>query len=312
MFYIRQVMVTGMNTDVRQGKAVLHVQTEDLGGEPVRIQTLVYCAGRILKSIEKSHADLAGGDEGPVRERLLRQHRTAIQAIIRGRIAVESPAEPTAEQPALVVSPLELPRVGKPVSLLILLRGARSFQPIAGENIRIRFRDGGGKTVDVYAGRTDAKGFHLAEFPIPEAPGTELALQMTVGTGDPAAQAAIPVAPSHEAWLEQAEPGPGVEPIDLVVSDVEPVMAGHEANLMILARGSDSCRPVSGAEVRILYSEQLDDYQLLHQGLTDDRGIGLAAPQVPITGAGKAMLTIEVRSGSETAEVVLPVFIPSH
>ena len=312
LFYIRQVMVTGINTDVRQGEAVLHVQTEDLGGAPVRIKTLVYHRGRVLKSIERSHPDLAGGQEGQVRERLLHQHRTAIQAIIRGRVEVEPSAAQAAEQPALVVSPLELPRVGRPLSLLILLRGARSFQPLAGEDIRIRFRNQGGGETDLYAGRTDGKGFHLAEFRIPETPGTSVSLLVTAGDGDKAASAALPVAPSHEAWLEQAEPGPVPEPIDLVVSDVEPVMAGHNANLMILARGSRTCRPIAGAEIRILYSEEVDDFQLIHQGNTDDRGICLAGPKVPITGTGQAMLTIEVRSGTATAEVVLPVFIPSR
>jgi len=303
-------MVTGMNTDVRQGETVLHVQTEDLGGEPVRIQTLVYHRGRILKSIERSHNDLAPGKDDEIRGRLLTQHRTAIQAIIRGRIEVESSSEPDQEQPALVVSPLEMPRIGRPLSLLILLRGARSFQPLAGEHIRIQFRGGTGAPTDLYAGRTDGKGFHLAELSIPESPGTEVSLHLTAGSGDRTTSAAIPVAPSHEAWLEQADPGPATEPIDLVVSDVEPVMAGHATNLMILARGARSCRPITGAEVRILYSEEVDDYQLIHQGTTDDRGIGLAGPIVPLTSAGKAMLIIEVRSGPATAEVVLPVFIP--
>jgi hypothetical protein len=304
-------MVTGMNTDVRQGESVLHVQTEDLGGAPVTIQTLVYNAGRILKNIQRSHPELVAGQDEEIRERLLRQHRTAIQAIIRGRIKVDAVTAPAPEQPALVVSPLELPRVGRPVSLLILLRGARSFQPKAGEDIRIRFRDHAGVETDLYSGQTDGKGFHLAELQVPEATGTNMSLHMTAGVGDHAASAAIPVAPSHEAWLEEAEPGPASEPIDLVVSDVEPVMAGHDANLMILARGTRTCRPIAGAEIRILYSEEVDDFQLIHQGLTDDRGIGLAGPMVPLTKAGRAMLTIEVRSGPATAEVVLPVFIPS-
>ena len=162
-------------------------------------------------------------------------------------------AAPAAEQPALVVSSLEMPRVGRPVSLLILLRGARSFQPLAGENIGVRFRNEAGEEADLYAGRTDAKGFHLAECRIPDAPGTDLSLQLTAGAGATAARAAIPVAPSHEAWMEQADPGQAAEPIDLVVSDVEPVMAGHDANLMILARGARTCRPIVGAEIRILH-----------------------------------------------------------
>jgi hypothetical protein len=299
-----------MNTDVRQGDSALHVQTEDMGGEPVRTKTLVYHEGRIVKSVEKSHPDISGKNGGEIRERLLYQHRTVIQAIIRGRIKVEPMSAPTAEQPALVVSPLELPRVGRPVSLLILLRGSRSFRPLAGEDIRVLFRDEAGRETDLYSGRTDAKGFHLAEVAIPEATGTEVSLQLTAGTGDSAARAAIPVAPSNEAWLEQADPGPATEPIDLVVSDVEPVMAGHDANLMILARGARTCRPIVGAEIRILYSEDVDDFQLIQEGNTDDRGIGLSCPSVPLTGAGRAMLTIEVRSGSVTAEVVLPVFIP--
>jgi hypothetical protein len=303
-------MVTGMNTDVRHGDSVLHVQTEDLGGEPATIQTLVYHAGRILESIRRSYPQLSAGQDEEISKQLLNQHRTTIQAIIRGRIAVDAVITSPPEQPALVVSPLEMPRVGRPVSLLILLRGARSFKPLADKNIRIRFLNHAGEEIDLYAGRTDGKGFHLAEVQVPESPGTDMSLILTAGFGDLAASAALPVAPSHEAWLEEAEPRPASEPIDLVVSDVEPVMAGHDANLMILARGTRTCRPISGAEIRILYSEEVDDFQLIHQGVTDDRGIGLAGPTIPLAKAGKAMLTIEVRSGPATAEVVLPVFIP--
>ncbi len=302
-----------MNTDVRQGAIVFHVQTEDLGGGSVRLQTLVYYAGQILKSIEKPYAGLAPEQEDAIRETLLRQHRTVIQAIIRGRIQVEpEDVDPATEQSTLVVSPLELPHVGQPVSLLILLRAARSFQPKAGEEIRIRIRDGAGEEKVLYYNRTDAKGFHLAEFVIPKAPGTDLSLHITAGTGEAAVHAAIPVAPSHEAWLEQTAPGSESEPIDLVVSDAEPVMAGHDANLLILARGTQSCRPIAGAEIRILYSEEVDDYLLIHQGTTDDRGIALAEPPIPRATGSRAMLTIEARCGSVTAEVVLPVFIPNR
>ena len=302
-----------MNTDVRQGAMVFHVQTEDLGGGEVRLQTLVYYAGRILKSIEKCYADLVPNEDGAILGQLLRQHRTVIQAIIRGRIQVEpKDVEPAAEQSTLVVNPLELPRVGQPVSLLILLRAARSFQPKAGEKIWIRIRDSAGEETVLHSSRTDAKGFHLAEFVIPEAPGTDLSLHVTTGAGEAAVHAAIPVAPSHEAWLEQAAPGSVSEPIDLVVSDADPVMAGHDANLLILARGNRTCRPIVGAEIRILYSEEVDDYLLIHQGNTDDRGIALADPSIPIAKGSRAMLTIEARSGSVTAEVVLPVFIPSR
>ena len=86
MFYIWWVMVTGMNTDVRPGASVLHVQTEDLGGEQATIQTLVSDAGRILTSIRRSHPELTAGPDTESLPQLSRQHRTAIQAVCRGRI----------------------------------------------------------------------------------------------------------------------------------------------------------------------------------------------------------------------------------
>jgi hypothetical protein len=306
-------MITGMNTNVRLEGTIFHVQTEEIGKAGVRLQTLVYHSGRILRNIEKDRADLNPDDEGAVRNQLMHQHRTVIQAVLRGRIVVDQENDSVPEElPTLVVDPLEPPRVGRPAGLLILLRTARSFNPRADEEIRISIRDGAGQESLLHSAITDAKGFHLAEFRVPEIPGTDLSLLVTAGTGPDTVQATIPVIPSQEAWIEQTAPELLQEPVDLVVADIEPVKNGHKANLMILARGCRTCSPIAGAEIRILYTEELNDYLLIYQGLTDNRGIAEAEPTIPIANGPRAMLTIEVRSGPVSAEVVLPVFIPSR
>ena len=88
-------MSSGFNTDVRVGDQVLHVQTEDRGPSHPAIDTAVYQNGRVLLRRSSSYQEFAASAdfsaEG-VRQRVEEQHRTVIQDLRTGTIAV--PAQP--------------------------------------------------------------------------------------------------------------------------------------------------------------------------------------------------------------------------
>ena len=82
-------MVTGFNTDVRQGGKTYHVQTEDKGLQNPIIETLIYMGGEILAARRTSYADLLekGVDEKEIGERIEAQHNRMILDIREGKYA---------------------------------------------------------------------------------------------------------------------------------------------------------------------------------------------------------------------------------
>src|SRR2546428_1064209 len=82
-------MVTGFNTDVRQGGKTYHVQTEDKGLQNPIIETLIYMGGEILAARRTSYADLLekGVDEKEIGERIEAQHNRMILDIREGKHA---------------------------------------------------------------------------------------------------------------------------------------------------------------------------------------------------------------------------------
>jgi len=80
-------MITGLNTDVRFGDTIYHVQTEDRGEANPLIESLVYLGGQILESFRTSYNDYlkSGGFAEPVLQKILEsQHRQLVNAIKRG------------------------------------------------------------------------------------------------------------------------------------------------------------------------------------------------------------------------------------
>ena len=80
-------MITGLNTDVRFGDTIYHVQTEDRGEANPLIESLVYIGGQILESFRTSYNDYlkSGGFAEPVLQKILEsQHRQLVNAIKRG------------------------------------------------------------------------------------------------------------------------------------------------------------------------------------------------------------------------------------
>ncbi len=79
---------SGLNEDVVHDGLTLHVQTEDLGAQLCRIQTLVYSGGRIVFSKSTDYGEIPEeGDPGKaVMEKLLWQHSAIIAGIRAGKL----------------------------------------------------------------------------------------------------------------------------------------------------------------------------------------------------------------------------------
>ena len=82
-------MISGINTDVKVGDVVYHVQTEDKGLKSRLLLSLVYDKGTILASKRVSYDDVLKGadfDEKKLADHLNRQHQLICAAVSSGRI----------------------------------------------------------------------------------------------------------------------------------------------------------------------------------------------------------------------------------
>jgi len=299
-----------MNSDVRYEGVVYHVQTEDMGREASEIVSVVFLDGRVLRCIRKSYGDLDEAAATRVRERLMDQHRTVVLAILRGRLpgASEVPKRPVDEEgPSLVVTPLVDPRAGEHVSLLLLLRGERSFQPLSGGLIEVTFVGNGNESQPIYRGTTDVKGFHLAEFKLPPDEGADLALIVEGGTDRGRVQATVPVLSSTFDW--QQPPRQVLDKPRLVVSDLGDPRAGESASLMVLFRAEPSCRPIADATVRLLFLDGEGDPEEIYRATTDAKGFHRVEVTVPDCDREGASLILEADSPIGPAETIIPVSI---
>ena len=295
-----------MNTDVRHEGRVFHVQTEDRVADTPKLVTQVFLSGQILKTVDSPYDAAVERDEGAIRQRLTKQHRLLIAAVMRGKIDPgDSPApDPAVEHPTLVVTPLADPRAGERADLLILLRGDRTFRPVIDASLNIALDAGDGVPKAVHQGRTDAKGFHLAEVRLPESAAAELSLVVEAVCESGKARAVLPVLPGKSVAGRTATV---LERAGLIVSDIEPPQRGRPASLMILVRSEPSTRPVEGAAVRVLVAHDDEPALELSRATTDRRGFYLAQVTVPESAGEGASLVVEATTVFGVAETVIPI-----
>jgi hypothetical protein len=297
-----------MNSDVRYEGVVYHVQTEDMGLEAAEIVSVVFVDGRVVRSIRKGYDDLEEAGAPLVRERLLDQHRTVVLAILRGRFPGAGDASPRPveeEGPSFVVTPLVDPRAGEHVSLLLLLRGERSFNPLSGGLVEVTFVGNGDEHEPIYRGTTDVKGFHLAEFKLPPAEGPDLSLIVEGETGNGRVQATLPVLSSTFDW--QQPPRQLLDKPRLVVSDLGDPRAGESTSLMVLFRAEPSCRPIADATVRLLLLDGEGEPEEIYRATTDAKGFHRVDVAVPDCESDAASLILEAESPFGPAETVIPI-----
>jgi len=185
--------VFGFNTDVKVGKTVFHVQTEDRGaGNPV-LNTTIYVKGRVLAKRGASYQDfLASPDfnEAELHAMLERQHKQLVEEVKAGRLT--EVAQFLAGQVApdvlavLLLNPNSFFK-GPMVTLELQTRQQRSGTPVGGAKVRALLHTGTPHPVEVH-GVTGADGKLHLEFPKPSlgSTGAELQIQATAtqGTAD--------------------------------------------------------------------------------------------------------------------------------
>jgi hypothetical protein len=305
-------MTTGANSNVRHEGLTYHVQTEDMGAGNAEIVSLVYHEGQILKTVRKDYDDIAGSGAEEIRQRVMTQHRTVIQAILRGRLSPPGAVPQTPpDKPSLIVSPLSDPRAGEQTSLLVLLRNERTFDPIAGADVRVLFAGVSAQPVVIHEAATDAKGFTLAEVDLPDAAAVDLSLIVEVASGTGRARAELPVLPGSRSWREApASPPAPAERADLIVSDLGDPRAGEQASFMVLLRDERTCRPIEGATIRLLFADGSREATQVCQGVTDTKGYHLAEALLPGAESTEASVIIEATKDAWKTEVVIPVLVP--
>jgi hypothetical protein len=191
----------GFNSNVRVGKDVYHVQTEDRGPVHPFLDTVVYLAGRVVHKRSSSYEDLTvGGLDGEalaqqLRERISLQHRDVVAQMEGGTIALNTDTRKS------VAASSPLPQAPLRDSLEVHLLNPKSW--LAGGNVTldVEIRRSGSAEVtgladvetflEVEKSRSapiravaDEKGRATLSFVLPPAvaEGTTLVIRATDGT----------------------------------------------------------------------------------------------------------------------------------
>ena len=189
----------GFNSDLKLGDLVLHVQSEDRRPRATAVDTIVYAGGRVVyrrKTAYDEQAQQPGFDDATVRQLLEEQHRSILEGLRSGEIAIDTYPPPATPRPASgsageVVPPGQWPnRTGtvilqappslirvlltNPASwltagsarLLIEVRARDPERPIADAVVEVSFE--GAPRPYIFKTITDAWGRAEISFPLPK------------------------------------------------------------------------------------------------------------------------------------------------
>jgi hypothetical protein len=149
-------MLFGHNTNVKAGDTTYHVQTEDRGVAHALIDTTVYFRGRVLHRRTNNYFDLLPLDadrEQALKLRVDEQHRTIVEQIQSGALAVALPPEdkpaPTPPKALAPAAPVPAPATASPSSALKLeLINPRTWLTGKRALLQIVVRDQAGNAAD--------------------------------------------------------------------------------------------------------------------------------------------------------------------
>ena len=186
----------GFNSNVRVGKAVYHVQTEDRGPSHPFLDTVVYMAGRVVHKRSSSYQDLTGGAargealEEKLHERLSQQHREVIAQLEAGTLQLNGPGGAPVKVVAVASNEELEVRLLNPntwltsgnATLEVELRKKVSAIAIGGADVEAFLEADTTRSAPVRT-RADAKGHATLSFPLPSAvaEGTALVIRATDG-----------------------------------------------------------------------------------------------------------------------------------
>ena len=187
----------GFNSNVRVGKAVYHVQTEDRGPAHPFLDTVVYVSGRVVHKRSTSYQDLTAGTTkgqalaNQLHERLSQQHHEVMAQLEAGTLPLnESPAAvPVKAVPAASKDRLEMrllnPKTwlqGAKATLEIELRNKNLATTMGGADVEA-FLEAGKKRSAPIGTRADAQGHATLRFSLPAVvtAGSALVIRATDG-----------------------------------------------------------------------------------------------------------------------------------
>ncbi|MBI3405003.1 MAG: hypothetical protein HY046_06055 [Acidobacteria bacterium] len=194
-------MIFGFNTDIKVGKIVYHVQTEDRGQTNPVIDTTVYVGGRVVHKRATSYKKLFESPDFSkdiLRQCLEEQHRGIIDELRSGTLKVDLPAPPprAANAPAQPVSPgaqggihVQLLNPASwlaagTATLKVEVKNSTSFEAIP--NVRVMAKMEGISGQVNFSALTDHEGHAEIVFPLPRMGpgGSELIIHATGMAGD--------------------------------------------------------------------------------------------------------------------------------
>jgi len=174
-------MSSGLNTDVRVGTQVFHVQTEDRGPAHPVIDSVVYHNGQILHRRTSSYREFVaahGLSEEQLRDRVEQQHRGVVEALRSGVLDGEIAA---AAQRASRAAGIQVQLLntgswlsGGHVSLDVEVLRRADRQPEPGAQVEAVIE--GALQQTRHSGTSDEKGRVKIEFPLPPLGKGDLAL----------------------------------------------------------------------------------------------------------------------------------------
>lgn len=181
-------MIFGFNTDIRVGKRVYHVQTEDRGAANPVIDTTIYCKGHILHRHVTSYKEFIGApdfNDEALRRKLEEQHRRFIEELRGGTLKLEAPPAPGAKPAAAGISvqllnPASWLAAGT-ATLEIEVRARDSKAPQRDAKVAVSLEGISGPVN--FETATDAQGRATLTFPMPRLGpgGTELVIRASAG-----------------------------------------------------------------------------------------------------------------------------------
>ncbi|MFQ5696503.1 MAG: hypothetical protein ACE5HB_10980 [Terriglobia bacterium] len=175
--------VFGFNTDVKVGKLLFHVQTEDRGaGNPV-LDTTIYVKGRVLAKRGTPYQDfLASPDfnEAELHAMLEKQHKEIIDEVRTGTLPELALLPQQAEAGGLHVqltNPATFLR-GTTASLEVVVTEGKENKPVPRATVRVLLHTGTPNPVS-FETATDPAGKATLQFPLPRLGpgGAEMILQ---------------------------------------------------------------------------------------------------------------------------------------
>ncbi len=190
-------MVFGHNSNLTVAGTLYHVQTEDRGAGHARIDTMVYCRGRVLHRRVGKYDDLLPLDaerEQALRKRVDEQHRAVVEEMRSGTLPLLPGAEnapapvdgaKTSSSPTSLALAVELLNAkswltGKHATLQIAVRDKNNGAAVAGAHVAAKLE--GAETCSEFTSQTDRQGQAQMEFDMPTfSSSAEPALVIEVG-----------------------------------------------------------------------------------------------------------------------------------